>query len=377
VIDGLADHCEAGERWDKAARYLIQAAARAKSRYGLAQAIALAERALASAQRIAQPDRLRIEALTLLGDLLSLRGDLAGANGCYEQALALEEGGRARLMIANRLHRPLAIQRDGARIAYYEHGSGSTTLVFIHPFVYGLPVFQPLIEELCQEFRIITIDPRGTGASDCLSPRYDMHDHAEDVRAVLAEAGGGRPVVAVGISRGVLLLIRLAVLHPELLSRIVLVGGYWRQTVGLGAQVPEGGQGSAGDLIAALEAGNLRQAVEIFAPTIFSEPGTGELRKQFIDQCLNLPEATITRFFTFDPKNDVADLLGHVRVPTLLAHGGDDRDVPIAAAREMARRMPGASLYCFEGKGHLPTFTATAEFCDVLRRFVRGALTPP
>ena len=119
-------------------------------------------------------------------------------------------------------------------------GPGSTTLVFIHPFVYGLPVFQPLIEELCQEFRIITIDPRGTGASDPLTPGYDMHDHAEDVRAVLAEAGGGRPVVAVGISRGVLLLIRLAVLHPELLSRIVLVGGYWRQTVGLGAEVPAG-----------------------------------------------------------------------------------------------------------------------------------------
>src|SRR3954469_23950436 len=345
---------------------------RPKSRHGLAQAIALAERALASAQRIGQPDRSRIEALTLLGDLLSLRGDLAGANGGYEQALALEEDGHLRPMIANRLHRPLAIRRDGARIAWYEHGSGLTTLVLIHPFVYGLPVFQPLIEELCREFRIITIDPRGTGASDPLSPGYDMHEHAEDVRAVLAEAAGGRPVVAVGISRGVLLLVRLAVLHPELLSRIVLVGGYWRQTVGLGARVPEGGQGSAGDLIAALEVGDLRRAVEIFAPTIFSEPGTGELRKQFIDQCLNLPEATITRFFTFDPKNDVADLLGRVGVPTLLAHGGDDRDVPITAAREMARRMAGASFYCFEGKGHLPTFTATAEFCDVLRRFVRG-----
>ena len=96
------------------------------------------------------------------------------------------------------------------------------------------------------------------------------------------------------------------------------------------------------------------------------------MRKQFIDQCLNLHEATIRRFFTFDPKNDVADLLGGVAVPTLLAHGGADRDVPIAAAREMADRIPGSSLYCFEGKGHLPTFTATAEFCDVLRRFVRG-----
>ena len=124
--------------------------------------------------------------------------------------------------------------------------------------------------------------------------------------------------------------------------------------------------------MAALQAGDLRGAVEAFAPAIFSEPGTEELRKQFIDQCLNLREDTIRRFFTLDPRNDVADLLERVTVPTLLAHGGADRDVPFAAAREMADRIPGASLYCFDGKGHLPTFTATAEFCDVLRRFVRG-----
>ena len=371
VVDALADHCEAGERWDKAARYLIQASAKAKSRFGLAEAISLAERGLAAAEKTGDPDeRCRIEALTLLGDLLSLRGDLAGANGAYVQALGLEEDEHRRPAIANRLHRPLSVTRAGGRVAYYEHGAGSTTLVFIHPFVYGLPVFQPLIEELCQEFRIITIDPRGTGASSPLAPGYDMHDHTEDVRAVVAEAGRGGPVVGVGISRGVLLLIRLAVLQPELLSRIVLVGAYWRQTVGLGAKVPEGAE--AGDLMAALEAGDLRRAVEVFAPTIFSEPGTEELRRQFIDQCLNLHEDTIRRFFTVDPRNDVTGLMERVAVPTLLAHGGDDRDVPFAAAREMAGRVPGASLYCFEGKGHLPTFTATAEFCDVLRRFVRG-----
>ena len=371
VVDALADHCEAGEQWDKAARYLIQAAVQAKSRFGLAQAISLAGRGLAAAEKAGAPDeRLRVEALTLLGDLLSLRGDLAGANGAYVQALGLEEDEGRRPKIANRLHRPLSVTRAGGRIAYYEHGAGETTLVFIHPFVYGLPVFQPLIEELCQEFRIVTIDPRGTGASDPLAPGYDMHDHAEDVRAVLAEAGRGGPVVGVGISRGVLLLIRLAVLQPELLSRIVLVGGYWRQTAGLGAEGPAGAD--VGDLMTALQAGDLRGAVEAFAPAIFSEPGTEELRKQFIDQCLNLREDTIRRFFTLDPRNDVADLLERVAVPTLLAHGGADRDVPFAAAREMAGRIPGASLYCFEGKGHLPTFTATAEFCDVLRRFVRG-----
>ena len=56
VVDALADHCEAGEQWEKAARYLIQAAAKAKSRYGLAQAISLAGRGLAAAEKTGDPD---------------------------------------------------------------------------------------------------------------------------------------------------------------------------------------------------------------------------------------------------------------------------------------------------------------------------------
>ena len=39
--------------------------------------------------------------------------------------------------------------------------------------------------------------------------------------------------------------------------------------------------------------------------------------------------------------------------------------------RHLAEHLPDARLHLFEGRGHLPIFTATAEFCDVLRRFVR------
>jgi len=60
-------------------------------------------------------------------------------------------------------------------------------------------------------------------------------------------------------------------------------------------------------------------------------------------------------------------------VPTLIAHGTEDRQVPFAAAEYLAAHIPGAQLYPFTGYGHVPLFTATQEFCEVLRRFVRGA----
>jgi pimeloyl-ACP methyl ester carboxylesterase len=48
----------------------------------------------------------------------------------------------------------------------------------------------------------------------------------------------------------------------------------------------------------------------------------------------------------------------------------------VAAARHLARHLPDARLHLFEGRGHLPIFTATSEFCDVLRRFVCGGEVP-
>ena len=57
-------------------------------------------------------------------------------------------------------------------------------------------------------------------------------------------------------------------------------------------------------------------------------------------------------------------------MPTLVTHGREDRLVLFAAAEELAARLPNAQLYVFEGKGHAPIFTATEEFCEVLRRFV-------
>jgi hypothetical protein len=43
----------------------------------------------------------------------------------------------------------------------------------------------------------------------------------------------------------------------------------------------------------------------------------------------------------------------------------------------LARALPQGRLHPFTGRCHVPIFTATTEFCEVLRQFVRGGGTPP
>jgi pimeloyl-ACP methyl ester carboxylesterase len=70
-------------------------------------------------------------------------------------------------------------------------------------------------------------------------------------------------------------------------------------------------------------------------------------------------------------------VLGQVKTPTLVMHGTQDPRVLLAIAHYLAEGLPDTRLYLFEGAGQLPIFTATAEFCEVLRRFVRTGEVGP
>ena len=55
-----------------------------------------------------------------------------------------------------------------------------------------------------------------------------------------------------------------------------------------------------------------------------------------------------------------------VEAPTLVVHGSLDRLIPIAAARDLARRRPDWTLEILEGIGHVPMMEAPSTFMDAL-----------
>jgi hypothetical protein len=77
---------------------------------------------------------------------------------------------------------------------------------------------------------------------------------------------------------------------------------------------------------------------------------------------LGMPRETVL-FYDRDPDMDIKSLLAGVRVPTLVTHGTEDRQVPFAAAEYLAAHIPGAQLYPFKGYGHVPLFTGSSATC--------------
>jgi class 3 adenylate cyclase/pimeloyl-ACP methyl ester carboxylesterase len=368
-------HAEAGEAAQAAALWL-KAGLRAKATFATREAASHLTACLEAARNVdeeaaASGPELRgvqAEALVALGDLASLAEDLAAADGHYRAAIEVAPDPDLRRRIENKRHHSRTATRDGSRIAFHEHGSGDTTLLFVSTQAVGLATFQPVLERLCGEFRIVTVDPRGSGGSAPLRRPYPLGEHAADVRAVIAALDTPR-LVGVGISMGANLLFRIAHATPDLLHGIVTIGG------------PTAGHRRpffADDWLQLQDETRHTLEVEpmlrLHVRQVFSEPEMREMLEAIVRTRLKLPCETLLSFFLDDREDDVVPLLPAIATPTLVTHGRDDRLVSFAAAELTASLLPNARLHGFEGKGHLPLFTATQEFCEVLRAFVRGVV---
>jgi pimeloyl-ACP methyl ester carboxylesterase len=364
----LARHFSEAVEWPRAANYWLRAAEIAKARFANVEAVEHLEAGLIADEHdpAGRSDR-RATMMTIYGDLESRAGNLGAANAWYDKAIELVDDPASRRAIENHRHRPRRAIRNGAGLAFYEHGDGENTLLFVNPAIYGLATFQPILEELCDSFRIITVDCRGTGDSDPLYRPFPVSEHVKDLEAIIDELGPGM-LVGVGISRGCSHLIRLAASRPGDLSKLVLIGG------SIASLAKDDRYGPSEDFVKkielALKNGDLTGLSRTHLALVFSEPGTRHVAEQFQKNAAKLPTETMLNFYESDPEIDVRPLLSDVTVPTLVMHGTDDQLLPFAGAEYLAGHISGAQLYAFAGKGHLPLFTATAEFCNVLRTFV-------
>jgi pimeloyl-ACP methyl ester carboxylesterase len=116
---------------------------------------------------------------------------------------------------------PYLKRPDGVKIHWEQRGSGA--LVVLAPYANAHPpVYDPLEAELSPDHRIVRYDDRGTGASDRTGP-YDMETGADDLEALIEEAGG--PAVVVALADAVHRGARVAARRPDLVDALVVPGG--------------------------------------------------------------------------------------------------------------------------------------------------------
>lgn len=140
---------------------------------------------------------------------------------------------------------------DGVTLHYVVVGSGPPA-VLLHGWPQTWFAWQATMERLSRRFTLIAPDLRGVGLSERPPTGYDKRTIAEDIRALIARAAGGRAHV-VGHDMGGKAAYMLAHLHPESVDRLVLVdclvpgtenmdasrGGAWHYGFHMAPDIPE------------------------------------------------------------------------------------------------------------------------------------------
>ncbi len=247
-------------------------------------------------------------------------------------------------------------------------------LLLLHGSNASLHTWEPWVERLAADYRVVTLDLQGHGLTGPTpSGCYSGSCMAATVEAVRARLGIERMGVG-GNSMGGLVAIRYALAHPERVSALVLVDS-------AGARLPSRGKPPLGFRIAGMP--GVRQLAEHVTPRAMIErsldqstsvkaaasPGKVDRYWELLRHPGNRA-ATIARFATPREPFGADTLAALADLPVLILWGSEDRLFPPEAAQWFKAALPQAELVIYDGVGHIPQEEAPDESAADVRAFL-------
>jgi pimeloyl-ACP methyl ester carboxylesterase len=250
---------------------------------------------------------------------------------------------------------------DGLSVRYQAGGHGPP-LLLLHGWGGRIESFTPVADDLRRSYTVYAIDLPGFGDSSLPAVPWGSADYARLTLAVMDRLELVKPHV-LAHSFGGQVIIHVAAAHPTRLGKLVLVGS-------AGIRGPRTLKAHLKRLIsqmgrwAATYGGSVGKTLrDALYRRIQSQDyaNAGALRPTLV-KVVN---------------EDLRALLPRIKSPTLLVWGEHDREVPLAAARLMARLIPGAQLVVLENAGHFPYLDQFDRFRLIIGRFLRNHHEPP
>jgi pimeloyl-ACP methyl ester carboxylesterase len=259
---------------------------------------------------------------------------------------------------------------NGAELYYEESGAGAQAIVFSHGLLWSGRMYDAQVAAFRDRYRCITYDHRGQGQSQITDGGYDMDTLAVDA-ATLIETLGCAPCHFVGLSMGGFVGLRLAARRPELLRSLVLVESaadaepwlnrpkYRAMTLGVRLLGP-------GPF--------LRPVMSImFGRAFLRDPARAAERSEMARRLAAIDRAGAARAtLGVIERRAVQNELGHIRTPTLILSGADDRAIVPRRARKTAEAIAGARFVSIPRAGHTSTVEEPAAVNAALDEFWRG-----
>lgn len=233
------------------------------------------------------------------------------------------------------------------------HGLGATAATFL-----------PLLPQLKPECELLLPELSTLGGSSGPEAALSVPEATRALAEVIAERFPGRPVTLCGISLGGWIAVRLAIVRPDLVGRLLLVvpGGYRNQDwerIGRLVRVETYKDTAA-----------IWQALFV-KPPLLLRLGRPLLYLSYKSSAVAAALATLREADSFD---DAA--LASLKMPVGLIWGAEDQLFHEADGRRMASAIPGSRFYSVANAGHAVQWERPQAFFDAVRDFRREVPLP-
>jgi len=256
---------------------------------------------------------------------------------------------------------------QGVRIAYEVRGDGDP-LVLVHGLAYDRAGWGRLPNLLAERFRVVLLDNRGVGESDVPAGPYAVAQMADDVVAVLDDAGVERTNLF-GVSLGGYIAQELTLAHPERVERLILAS-----TAPGGPEAHPMPQ-STQDVFARYPTMEREAGLRMFVENSLGERGVRDLpdlvEEIFQYRLGHAPTvdawlAQATAGATFNS----FDRLGAIAAPTLVIAGDADVVVDPRNAELLGELIPHARVEIVLDRGHLLVWEDSERVAELVTEFL-------
>jgi pimeloyl-ACP methyl ester carboxylesterase len=238
---------------------------------------------------------------------------------------------------------------NGVQIYFEVHGTGEP-LLLLHGFSGSSQDWKPLTTKWDNDFELIVPDLRGHGRSGMLSKPFRHQEAAADILALLdyLEIGACK---GLGMSAGGNVLLHMATQQPERVKAMVLVSAtpyFPAQARPIMREYADNLPAAQREYLGRSHPGGDAQVNAILAST-----------KAFAD--------------SHDDMNFTPPYLATIQARTLIVQGDRDPLYPVELSVEMAKAIPGSSLWIVPNGGHGPVIGERwNEFLQTAAAFLRS-----
>jgi len=256
---------------------------------------------------------------------------------------------------------------NGIEVYYEIHGrEGAPWLVLSHSLACSVRMWDPQIEALKADYRILAYDSRGHGATEAPKGAYTLELLADDLSALLKTLQVEKPHYC-GLSMGGMIGQTFALKYPGVLRSLALADTTSRY--------PAEAAGLWAERIRTAETQGMEPLAQPTLERWFTEPfrrahpATVEAVRKLI---VATPVAGYAGCSHAIPKINLTARLKEIRCPILVIVGADDPGTPVSMAREIHENAPGSKLAILPQAAHLANLEQPAAFTQALREFLRA-----